>query len=364
MDIEDTRWRNHFSSYVVSSILHDGEATKLLYDNFEKIQNNKRGRYLIKCFDAWKNVTPRSVKQDVIKSKDRVDATYYWSKKKNILNVISALSVGASSKKKILERRSDGLSHARSTLVNKLSKTNEQEGLITSNMVQMELQRMFYAELFDWNRKRYLSRCFKSWYERISFKMSSTQKARKFYTRKVFDRWKVWTMKQIVIIQGDSNNSPYSYIEAETFHCKRIKFHSFKAWRKKAHLYLQAKRMQRKFVTNHISKCINEWNQQIRYYREIKMNALVQWKEYKHIMIGHPFECWKKIAKTQMQQRRERDRCISYFTRIKRRRIIWHIFKKWRQQALYGRVTGMYTRQELIEQLAIQTRRIETILEK
>jgi hypothetical protein len=306
-------------------------------------------------------MTIRFMRRDIVEKVDRMDVSYFKSKKRNIFNVLSAVSLGASSRKKILQRRKNGLAKARSNLTLILEAKNERKGIITNEMVQSELRRIFHTELFEWNRKRYLTRCFTSWTDVINETRSSKMKANNHLKSKLFKRWRNWTIDQIIIITGDCPRLRNNYVDVEAFRSRKLIKQSFESWKIKSRVYGQAKRMRRRNLSQFVSDYLVNWYRVTKYYRQIKINALNQWKNYQYYTLGRPFLCWKDVTITLKKVRQDRDRFICSYRRVKDRRYQWRIFRTWRQQARYGRVTALYSRQDLVQQLALQNRKIDCL---
>ncbi len=357
--MKDKRWRDYHNTILLPSIVENGKRTKILYEKYEKLIFYTRVALLKTSFRAWKHVTIRFMTRDVVERVDRMDAGYYSSKKKNVFHALSAISLGASSKK-ILQRRKDGLARARSNLTMILAKKNQRRGIITNEMVQTELRRIVHADLSYWNRRRILSDCIVSWKEVLEKSNEMNNMASRHLKGNIFRKWRCWTVTQVALISDDDNKSCYN-VEIEAFRKKWLEFQPFREWRLKAYVYAQSRRMRRRIISLWMSKQLCEWRAITSRSRESKIIVLRNWMEYKLISVGKPFLAWRDEVYSMKQLRQHRDRFIYSYNRMKLRRQLHRLFRTWKQQALYGRVTSMFSRQQLIEQLAVTTRKIECL---
>ena len=359
--MKDKRWKNYYSNYVLPLIIRVGEETIALDDKFERFQCNQKNKLIPRYFHAWKNTTIRFTRREIVEKVDRMDESYYKSKKRNILHVLSAVSLGASSRKKILQRRRNGLANARSSLVDTLASKNQRKGIITNEMVQVELRRIFHTELFQWNRKKYLASNFIVWRDIMQETRRSKLRAYSHFRSKFFVAWKCWTLKNITLISGDCTNSRDKHILVDSFRRKRLVGHAFRGWRIKARMYEYGKQMRRKILSHFVSEYLHEWHRITKHHRHTKRNILKRWKGYQKYTVYRSFSCWQIVIISLKQFRQDQDRFLSSYNRVKEKRQQWNIFRIWRQQARYGRVTSLYSRQDLLQKLAIQSRKIDCL---
>lgn len=355
------RWKDHFSKFVIPIIHERGKYTRNIYEKYEMIQRKSEEKCLSQTFRAWRRMTVRFMKKDVVEKVDRLDVTYYHSKKRDIFHVLSSLSVGTSSRKKILQRRRDGLTRARESLIGSLKKKNEVQGIITNQMVQRELRRIFHTELYDWNRKRYLEICFVQWKVLNKRAKEVNLLATCHLKQKILKKWRIWSFNQMIVLSGDCDDRYQKFLRAETF-CTRIQLQkSFRAWRIKSNAYANANRMQRRILTRFVRDIMIIWLQMTKQRRAIKVNVLAEWLNYHSFVIGRPFFSWRDITVSMRRTRQDQRFFLKSYKQVKRRQLQWKIFRTWRHQARYGRVTSMYTRQDLLKLLAEKDCKIEEL---
>ena len=99
--------------------------------------------------------------------------------------------------------------------------------------------------------------------------------------------------------------------------------------------------------------------------RAIRIKAVENWRGYGRLLCLAPFQAWASFVKGVKNVNAERQRIVSSYLRWKWRQRIVTIMKRWRHQAMYGRIDGLYTRQMLISSLneqKIMTSGLEKLL--
>ncbi len=336
---------------MVPSILERGRNTIAIYDKYESIQGRCKENLVRRTFRVWRGQTIRFMKKDIVEKVDRMDVAYYHSKKRDIFHVLSSLSLGVSSRKKILQRRRDGLARARTSLIGTLSKKNEVEGIITSEMVQRELRKIFHSELYDWNRKRYLEICFAGWKVMFREVKLTNLVATSHLKVNLFKKWRKWTNKQRPIIEGRCHDHSRKLSLAIACNEKIVRQKMFRAWRIKARCYANAARMRRRVLTRFAKNVIYVWFGITKEHRAIKLNTLKEWKSYQQFTLGRPFLSWRQTTTLMRQTRRDQILFLKSYKQVKRRSMQFEIFRTWRHQTRYGRITSMYSRQDLLRLL-------------
>ena len=360
-DLNDKRWHEYFTKFVVPSILELGQEIQIIYDTYERIQQRCKDNLIAQAFGAWKSITIRSINKDIVEKVEHMHISYYNSKKRSVFHVLSCLSLGTSSRKKILQRRRNGLARARESLSKRLKKKNEIEGVVTNHMVQKELRKIFYTELFDWNRKRYLENCFRKWKVMFHEAKEANVIAINHLRSKLFKKWRCWSNEQVFLIEGDCSNRFQKFLHAEAFCDIILCQKSFRAWRIKAVAYSNAARIERRIITKIVRNIMKAWLQMTKERRAMKSHVLKEWRNFHHYTVGRPFLCWRNIAVSLIETRRNQLNFFKCYKLVKRRKKQRRIFRTWRHQARYGRVTSMYTRQDLLELLYKQNDRIEDL---
>ena len=77
--------------------------------------------------------------------------------------------------------------------------------------------------------------------------------------------------------------------------------------------------------------------------------------------MGDPFRNWHGWAVDARNQRLDQERLLYAHCRIKERRIPRRVFRHWNYFTVYGRVTSLYSRKELLEQLIAKTKEVEEL---
>lgn len=301
-----------------------------------------------RCFYALKESTIRFRRRSLVEKVETMDTGYFTSKKRNIMHVLSAISLGTSSRKKILERRADSLARARTILTDKLTKKNEEHGIITIDMLQGEMRRIFNSEVSGWFRRRYLQNSFTA----LKFEMKAgrenivvaSQYCRKKVGRQVFIQWRKLTLMP----SSKSMLLHYNCAEVELFGKLRLFRFIFRPWKSTTAMLCRAKRLRRNILTRLAIKYFHAWNKISSHQGIIRGQVISLWKNYRCDTVGEPFRTWRDCTRKNIKLRQDRERFLFAYKRLQERRILWGIFRTWRHLARYGRETGLYNRKELI----------------
>ena len=129
--------------HVVPQLNEIGRRNNTCDEKVDSLLLKRTKLVAIQCFGALHKNTIRFKRRTLVQKVEAMDTGYYNSKKKKIMHVLSVISLGTSSRKKILERRAESLARARTTLTEKLTKKNEARGIITIDMLHGEMRNIF-----------------------------------------------------------------------------------------------------------------------------------------------------------------------------------------------------------------------------
>ena len=328
----------------------------------EKLKNDNVKAYLFRderitaslrlCFVAWTEVT-LSHNRKVLQKKI-VKTEYFKSKKKGILAVLSAVAIGANSGNKILQRRQNALDQAREVLTKKLAERDQTHGVITSDLLHVELQRIFHNELQKWDQKRYLWSPFMAMKETMLIAKHVNQKAcdhrKKRYLMLPFEQWKTSSSKKI-------GRFRYNQVEVDSFAKSRLSRMALKRWHGLARIHSLVAQKRRAILTRLASSCITAWSLQAKFNKAMKLRVIGQWINYRNTMMRCPLKKWIEWTVNM----RDRERLFCTHKRLGKGRIMLRIFRHWRHFISYGRVSGLYSRSELLEKLEEKSMRVEAL---
>ena len=332
------------------------ERAALFYEGKQQMRFSR-------SFKAWKNNLVRYCRRDIVERVEKMDTAYFQSKKRKILGVLSAVSLGTSSRKNILKRRRAGLEDARNTLAQTLIVKNEGNGIITSEMVKRELRRLFYSEMSSWHRKRYLKDCFSCFKTEMAIGKKNKSIANKHRLGKMTLAWKRWTVHQVQILAGRSIQR-YIFSDVQSFTTMRLLRLTFIPWRVTANKFTCANRQRRRILSQFMKEYLFAWRNSAFYYRRIRCKAVNEWNSYRISIMADSYTKWREFTSLRIRWREDRIRLLYAHGKIKERRTSWRIFRFWRQKATCGRVTALYSRYNLFELLQAKDRDIAKLHEK
>ncbi|RYG67037.1 hypothetical protein EON64_08350, partial [archaeon] len=143
---------------------------------------------------------------------------------------------------------------------------------------------------------------------------------------------------------------------------KRVDFFSkvrcerfvYSAWKAYFAVQLQVKRRFQRKKAQFIMSVFSGWRSIARHQRALRKKTYENWKGYAKLITSSPFQAWADFVKGQKNLYNEHLRIARSYRRWKTRQKVAEIVKRWRHQALFGRIDGLYSRQMLLKSLGEQ----------
>ena len=317
-----------------------------------------RRRYSRKYIIAWYEVILSQRRKELNKEVEGLKV--YGFKKRGILAALSAVAIGVNSKKKILQRRRETLDEARLSLMEKLERKKQTNGVISTGMLQNELRRLLYNELNQWDKKRYLSAPFQEM--KVAMKRVRIQRATaeshfaKKHLKKYLSQW-----YHFCYPEGNRRIVRFDQSKVDKFSALTTTKVAFKLWYKYARIRTKAAIMHRKALTNFVYSYFQEWRYQTRKQCLLRKDAFEAWKDFGNIVRRDPFLAWREWAFLHRRERNVNERFLRSHRRIKARRILLKCFRHWGHCIAYDRASALYSRSELMMQIERNTRRIQEL---
>ena len=187
--------------------------------------------------------------------------------------------------------------------------------------------------------------------------------ANKHLLRKMTLAWKRWTVAQIQMLAGRSIPR-YIFSDVQSFTILRLLRFAFLPWRVKAKQLTCANQQRRRILSRFIKEYLLAWRKSASYYRKIRCTAVSEWNSYRISIMADSCTKWREFTSLRIRWREDRNRLLYAHGRIKARRACWKIFRLWRQKALCGRVTALYSRYDLLECLQAKDRETAELQQK
>ena len=143
----------------------------------------------------------------------------------------------------------------------------------------------------------------------------------------------------------------YNQKRLDNFSRLRLKRYVFYPWKEFYIMQSLVRRMLQRQMARFVKQNFHAWREEARKLRELRIKAVDSWRGYGRLLCLGPFQGWASYVKGVKNVNNERQRIVSSYLRWKWRQRIVIIMKRWRHQALYGRIDGLYTRQMLISSL-------------
>ncbi len=335
-----------FCGWELGHLIDDDDNINVRPERMEAALHYRLRRF----FHAWKTVSIAN----------RVNMKFE-PKRQSIYLALSAISLGVDGYKgRILQsRRKDGLARARENLSKKLRRRSEyQHEIITTEMLKSELRKMFYDELYAWNRKRDLSMAFTAMKQHTLEARERNIRLRHKWLRGSLDAWMEFTLQRRQMYEGIRTVPRYDQNQLDVFaylHPIKIPFHRWVMWSRR---YAEVKRRRRVIFTRIARKCFEVWRTDARVRRKLRLRAVDNWVDYRKRVLYPPFHGWKTWVVTVQNERRDRDRFLHSHKIMKQRRMKRRLFGFWKNWIIYGRMVLPDSRSNLLKQLADQQKEI------
>ena len=143
----------------------------------------------------------------------------------------------------------------------------------------------------------------------------------------------------------------YNQKRIDGFAKLRLKRHVFLPWKE----FFKIQHLVRKGYQRQVARFVRDnfraWRALSITLRALRIVTLDNWKGYARLLTQVPFQAWAGFVRGIKNHQVEQQRIVNSYIRWKWRQRIVIIMKRWRHQALYGRMDGLYTRQMLISSL-------------
>ena len=178
--------------------------------------------------------------------------------------------------------------------------------------------------------------------------------------QRVFTPWAEWAFLNSQGLDRARWKAPgklvvrYNQTAVDAFSDRRVKKLFFHLWKPVAQRYVAAKKMRRRVISEFARRHLKEWKYVAIVQRKLMMRSVSEWKGYSRRIMESPFRMWFVWMDQRKRKRADQDRLITAYMRTKHRKFLWNIVRGWRHQAVYGRIAGLYSRNDLMKSLTEQ----------
>ncbi len=174
---------------------------------------------------------------------------------------------------------------------------------------------------------------------------------------KIFFAWSEWVFMVGAGLDRKRWSAPrayeihYNQKRVDNFARNRLKRFIFYPWKEFYTMQSLVRKMLQRQLARFVMKNFYAWREIARQLRKLRVQAVGEWRGYGRYITQTPFQAWAQFVKGVKNHNNEQQRIVNSYLRWKWRQRIVIIMKRWRHQALYGRIDGLYTRQMLIASL-------------
>ena len=138
------------------------------------------------------------------------------------------------------------------------------------------------------------------------------------------------------------------------------------AWRSRSALLKEVHLRRRRKLSQFVRAQLKAWHTYAIKLQAARYVAVGRWRSHLLARLSRPLSAWYLWAHARIVQRKDTERVVSAFTRLKRRHVAAVTLRAWRHAAELNRLEARYTRRQLMGALAEQkghVRRLERLTE-
>jgi hypothetical protein len=174
---------------------------------------------------------------------------------------------------------------------------------------------------------------------------------------KIFYAWSEWVFMVGAGLDRKRWSQPrqyqvhYNQKRVDAFSGNRLKKYIFYPWKEFYLMQHNVRKMLQRQLGRFCKANFLAWRVKAKELRILRITTVDNWRGYARLLTQTPFQGWAEFVKGVKNHNNEQQRIVNSYLRWKWRQRIVIIMKRWRHQALYGRIDGLYTRQMLIASL-------------
>ncbi len=359
-------WKRIHSTELIMVLKMEVDRQRILAEKIESFKHMLANRKRQVFLQEWWKVMKDNIDQrkQLIKAAMDMENRHFNSVMGRIITAWKEAAHGPWSRKGSQERHRVRMENARKALSEKLAARGESVGLITQEMLieevrrtvidKLELQREFHS------KKQCLHAIKNNVIEARENERISIKHYKCSVMQKVFIPWTEWSYLNSIGLDKARWKAPrqytvsYNQAAVDAFSDRRVKKLFFELWLPVTKRYVEAKKMRRRNLSNYIRRHMYAWQDVAKHQRAVVINALKEWTSYGVRLMEVPFRMWFVWMDMRKRKKADQQRLVTAYIRTKHRKFLWNIVRGWRHQAVYGRIAGLYSRNDLMKSLTEQ----------
>ena len=361
-----SEWTRMHTTDFVTVLKMEVERQRIMEEKIERfkhmLSNKKRQVFLQEWYVVMKdNLQDRKA---LLAKAGLMEQKHFNSVMKIILRGWHEAAHGPYSRKGVLERHRKRLEETRIILEAKLKAKGEDIGLITKEMLIEEMRKNVVEQLEKQRAFHGVKKCYLALRIAVAQAAENARASVKHYKctvmMKVFRPWKEWAYLNSQGLDRARWKGPrkvnvrYNQVAVDAFSDRRVKKFFFRLWVPVTARYAAAKRIRRRNFSNFVRRHVYAWQEVAKHQRGLVRGAVKEWKAYGRRLMESPFRMWFVWMDQRKRKRADQNRLVTAYTRTKHRKFLWNIIRGWRHQAVYGRIAGLYSRNDLMKSLTEQ----------
>ena len=336
-------WKGVFDK-VISELDETSLVRKVQAEKCLVVTKKINLRMLVHCFTLWRNTIIRSLEKNLTVSIES-NSGYFKQRRRSVMQVWAHVALGINSKKKILERRRGGIERARESL------TKRAGMLITPELVENEIRRLMNPTLSAWMTGHSQRTYFSLWRDHFRRHFELILQAKRYCNASIQSRvllsWQSYTKASAQFTEENFKMDYKRLTQSTLFNNYKRTKSVVRNWRRYTKSMVGAQRKRRQILSRFVRESFLSWQCIKNRQQRVKRVALSNWIEIETVYIKRPFRCWRNIMENNHCRLVYESKLIQTFIRSKQRRILHRQFRQWLHQARFGRITSLYSRNQL-----------------
>lgn len=338
-------------------------SKKQVTQKLEQVTMVRDVRILYKVYHKWVYMCKltRPVRQQMYRRAHELGRAKDMLLLKRVFEALALVTVGGKSTKRANAARAELIQAIREELSAALIAKGE-IGVVPVEEIERVLYKRVLLEFLE--RKRLLTMrniWLNGLLKNAMWARANMKRANQQWTRvragRCFYAWTDWAYMVNAGLDRKRGSGPrryevrYNQKRIDQFARLRLKRYIFGPWRDYFRVQFSVRKCYQRSLARVVKATFAAWKGRTRVTRAMRIDAVDNWRGYSRLMTQLPFRAWASFVGGIKNRSAEQQRMVNSYLRWKWRQRINVIMKRWRHQALYGRLDGLYSRQMLITSL-------------
>ena len=338
------------------------------------MRREMRSKYSV--FNKWWIISRQSapLRRDIRRrAEEKFIAKLSFSKQK-YFTLLKRCTIGSDSRKQAALERRELVNNIRNEMSEKFISLGE-PGIVTEHELKLAVERRVCMQFLKTTELRRKKMVYNGFCKLIRMAKNNLLLAKKHnYNHLAGMCFYAWTEHVYLVAAGlDRKRWPGPRRYEVRYNTKRIRnFERIRqikyVWGPLKEFFIvqsNVRKAYRRQLARFIKNNFIAWRKTAIDSKRLRKVTIDNWKSYSRLMVTKPFHAWAGYVSGAKHKMYEHERLAQAHIRCKQRIKLNEIMKRWRHQAKFGRIDGLYTRKMLIDSLGEQknvSRRLEKMM--